>query len=182
MTKYTTTEVVPHDVNRNLQSATNGMMKVLLGSPSLHPGVNCGPVTNKKLAARMKTANVGPFNVTGFDLAVASLKDVLAEVLHTYPDMKLTTAGMLCCRLVRGSNTTTSNHSWGTAIDLKIDGVLDERGDQKVLHGTHLIAPIFNKHLWWWGAGYPTEDGMHFEVSIQLIQKWRAAGLLAGLP
>jgi D-alanyl-D-alanine dipeptidase len=37
----------------------------------------------------------------------------------------LGSAGMLCCRLVRGSTTAISNHSWGTAIDLTLNGVLD---------------------------------------------------------
>lgn len=179
--KYTDEVSVPYDVNRGLQSATNGYMKVLLGVPSTKLVDTCGPVTNKKLAARMVTDDVGPFRVTGFDLAVRSLRDVMAEIKNTYPTMKLTSAGMLCCRKVRGG-TAISNHSWGTAIDLKIDGVLDERGDGKVQVGLKLIAPIFNKHGWWWGAHYNTEDGMHFEVSLNKIKKWKEAGLLAGLP
>jgi len=182
MGKYTNEIKVPFDVNRGIGGATNGMMKIFLGEPSTRYGVNCGPVRNKKLAARMVTADVGPFNVTGFDLAVRSLKDVMKDIAKAYPDMKLSTAGMLCCRLVRGSKTSISNHSWGTAVDLKIDGVLDERGDGKVQSGLALIAPIFNKHGWYWGAHFNTEDGMHFEIGIDTLKKWRAAGLLAGLP
>lgn len=183
MTKYTVEEAVPHDVNRGLQGPTSGLMKVMLGVPTDKPTVDCGPLRNKKLAARMVTDNVGPFNVTGFDLAVRSLKDVFKEVKQTYPDLKLSNAGMLCCRLVRGTQVgSISNHSWGTAIDLKIDGVLDERGDNKVQHGLHLIAPIFNKYGWYWGAHFSTEDGMHFEISVSKLHQWKQAGLLAGLP
>lgn len=180
--KYTDSEAVPHDVNRNLQAATSGFMKVLLGVPSTKLAPDCGPLTNKKLAARMLTDNVGPFRVTGFDLAVRSLKEVMKEIAATYPDLKLSSAGMLCCRLVRGSKTSISNHAWGTAVDLKIDGILDARGDSKVQHGLSLIAPIFNKHGWYWGAHFSTEDGMHFEISLTQLKKWQKAGLLAGLP
>jgi len=35
---------------------------------------------------------------------------------------------MLCCRYIRNSKTNISNHSWGTAVDLKLKGVLDVRG------------------------------------------------------
>lgn len=182
MTKYTNEIKVPYDVNRGLMGATNGMMKLYLGEPSSRYGVDCSPLRNKKLAKRMVTDSVGPFRVTGFDLAVRSLKVVMAEITKKYPDMKLSTAGMLCCRLVRGSKTSISNHSWGTAVDLKIDGVLDERGDDRVQAGLALIAPIFNKHGWYWGAHFNTEDGMHFEISINKLKQWKTAGLLAGLP
>jgi hypothetical protein len=180
--KYTKEIAVPFNVNRNLQGATNGLMKVLLGEPSSNYTTECDPVRNKKLAARMVTASVGPFRVTGFDLAVRSLRDVMTEVTKTYPDMKLSSAGMLCCRLVRGSKRSISNHSWGTAFDIKIDGELDDYGDGKVQYGLTLIAPIFNKHGWYWGAHFRKEDGMHFEISATKLKQWQSQGLLAGLP
>jgi len=77
---------------------------------------------------------------------------------------------MLCCRYQRNSTTSISNHSWGTAVDLKIDGHLDERGDDTVQYGLTLIAPIFNRFGWYWGAMFPTEDAMHFEASLSLAQ------------
>ena len=87
----------------------------------------------------------------------------------------LSTAGMLCCRRVRGSKTAISNHSWGTAVDLKIEGKLDARGNDLVQRGLIMIAPIFNRHGWYWGAGFPTEAGMHFEVSREKLGRcwWR---------
>lgn len=183
MSKYTNEIKVPFDVNRGLTGPTSGYMRQMLGIPSTKLRPDCGPLTNKKLMARMLTASVGPFRVTGFDLAVRSLKEVMAEIGKKYPDMKLTTAGMLCCRLVRGTKVgSISNHSWGTAVDLKIDGILDERGDDKVQSGLALIAPIFNKHGWFWGAHFNTEDGMHFEISVEKLNHWKKAGLLAGLP
>jgi hypothetical protein len=92
----------------------------------------------------------------------------------------LGTMGMLCARLVRGSQHAISNHSWGTAIDLTLNGILDRRGDGKVQVGLTAIAPIFNRHGWFWGAAFATEDAMHFEVGDQLIRKWHAAGLFGG--
>jgi len=79
---------------------------------------------------------------------------------------------------VRGSNSAISNHSWGTAIDLKINGVLDRVGNNKVQLGLTLIAPIFHKYGWYWGAGFSKEDGMHFEVSKQKMMQWYHQNLL----
>ena len=180
--RYTDEVPVPFDINRGLSSPTNGMMKVLLGEPSSRYGTECGKVTNKKLVRRIITDSVGPFRVTGFDLAVRSLRDVMTEIRGLYPKMKLSSAGMLCVRRVRGSKTSISNHSWGTAFDIMIDGDLDDYGDGKVQHGLTLIAPIFNKHGWYWGAHFRKEDGMHFEISVNKLKQWQSQGLLSGLP
>lgn len=175
MSKYTNLVAVPAGINPGLDGTRNALMSALLGNPRGNYDQECRPVTNAALAARMKTANVGPFRVTGLDKAVASLTDVMTDIKAEQPEVfvLLGTAGMLCCRNVRGSSTAISNHSWGTAIDLTIDGVLDKRGNDKVQFGLTLIAPIFNRHQWFWGAGFPTEDGMHFEVSRQLISSWQ---------
>lgn len=123
---------------------------------------------------------MGPFKVNGFDLAVESLKEVMADIRLEERDIfdALSTAGMLCCRFVRGSTSNISNHSWGTAVDLKIEGVLDRRGNDKVQVGLARIAPIFNRHGWFWGAAFTIEDGMHFEVSKQKMTEWQQQGLL----
>ena len=180
--KNTTEVPVPKEVNRGLLAATGGMMVTLLGRPRRSFTSDCQPITNPALRKRIISDDVGPFNVTGFDLAVKDLKTlIMPEIAKKYPTLKLSSAGMLCARLVRGSKSSISNHAWGTAIDLKIDGVLDERGDGKVQYGLTLIAPIFNKHGWYWGAHFNTEDGMHFDVSYTKLKKWKEAGLLAGL-
>jgi len=64
------------------------------------------------------------------------------------------------------------------AVDVKIDGQLDRVDDDLVLLGLAKIAPIFNEHKWFWGAGFSREDGMHFEVSDQLLRQWHAEGKL----
>jgi len=109
---------------------------------------------------------------------VTALRSILAEIATAAPDVHsgLGTAGMLCARLVRGSTHSISNHSWGTAIDLTLNGVLDRRGDRMVQRGLAAIAPVFNEAGWFWGAGFGTEDAMHFEAGDDLIRQWHAEG------
>lgn len=101
----------------------------------------------------------------------------MADINKEQPEVYkvLGTAGMLCCRQQRGGNKISS-HSWGTAIDLTIDGKLDVRGDKKVQNGLTLIAPIFNRHGWYWGAAFRTEDAMHFEAGKALVKQWATPG------
>jgi hypothetical protein len=172
---------VPNGVNQGLSGTRNAFMLSLLGNPRPNYAADCRPVANSSLKARIVSGvNIGPFKVTGFDLAVESLKKVMIDIKAEHPNVfaALGTAGMLCCRLVRGSTSAISNHSWGTAIDLKIGGVLDVRGNNRVQFGLTLVAPIFNRHKWYWGATFPTEDGMHFEISQQLLKQWHNEGLL----
>jgi Putative peptidoglycan binding domain/D-alanyl-D-alanine carboxypeptidase len=136
------------------------------------------------LSPLIVTDNVGPFRATGLLPAIESLKEVMAEIKQQESEVynALGTAGMQCARFVRNSTTTISNHSWGTAIDLTLQGRLDVRGDNRVQIGLAKIAPIFNRHGWFWGAGFRTEDGMHFEVSDEKIRTWHASGMFGGQP
>jgi hypothetical protein len=171
---------IPKGINAGLSGTGNALMTRLFGNPRQSYGTDCRPVTNAKMLKHIVTASVGPFRVTGFDLAVKSLTQIMAEIKATHPMEYATlgTAGMLCARLVRGSKHSISNHSWGTAIDLTVNRVLDERGDNVVQAALAAVAPVFNKHGWFWGASFRTEDAMHFECSTQLLLKWEAAGLL----
>lgn len=182
MSNLTKLVAVPAGINPGLDGTKNALMSSLLGNPRGSYDQECREVTNAALKARMKTKDFGPFRATGLDKAVDSLAMVMADIKNEERAVfdALSSAGMLCCRYVRGSTSAISNHSWGTAIDLKIEGVLDQRGNNKVQFGLTLIAPIFNRHQWYWGAGLPTEDGMHFEVSKQLITSWQGAS--PGMP
>jgi hypothetical protein len=77
---------------------------------------------------------------------------------------------MHCARYVGGSKTNISNHSWGAAIDLTIDGELDPRGNDTIQFGLHLISGIFNDNGS--GAGFKTEDAQQFEAGAALVQTW----------
>ena len=176
---------IPTGINVGVSSAKQATMLGLLGNPRGDYDQICRPVTNPALQANMVIASAGPFRVQGLRPAVASLTEILSEIKVTQPDVhaELGSAGMLCARLVRGTTTNAiSNHSWGTAIDLTLDGVLDTRGDNRVQEGLTRIAPIFNRHGWFWGAGFRTEDAMHFEAGDHLIRKWQADGELGASP
>lgn len=165
----------PDSINTGLSPASPRTLARLLGEPRKVLTSDCAPITNKSLAARMVTAvNVGPFKVSGEKLAVQSLRNVLDDVKTHDPELydQLGSAGMLCCRLVRGSHTIPSNHSWGTAIDIKIGGRLDARGDEKTQRGLLKLYPHFHRHGWWWGAEFRTEDSMHFELAEETIKKF----------
>lgn len=177
---------IPDGINPGLNAARQITMKSLLGNPRGSYTDRCLPVTNPVLRAMIKTENVGPFRATGLAPALSSLREVFADVQREQREVfdGLGTPGMLCARLVRGSASSVSNHSWGTAIDINLNGVLDERGDERrtVQVGLARIAPIFNRHGWYWGAGFPTEDGMHFELSDNKIRELHATGIFSGAP
>lgn len=175
---------VPAGINQNVMNARQATMLALLGNPRDSYDQECREITNPRLAALMTTDRAGPLHVRGLRPAVESLKQVVADIKNEVPAVfdALGTAGMFCARLVRGSQTSISNHSWGTAIDLTLDGVLDERGDDRVQVGLTRIFPIFNRHGWYWGAGFPVEDGMHFECGDDLIRKFAQDGALGDHP
>lgn len=173
---------IPRNINAGVTNAKQATMLALLGNPRNSYTSDCQPVTHPKLKNLIVTDSVGPFRVTGFGPAVESLKQVCADIKQEEPEVfaALGTAGMLCARLVRGSTHSISNHSWGTAVDLTLAGSLDARGNNKVQFGLVKIFPIFNRHGWFWGAGFRTEDGMHFEVSEEKIRGWNRGGHIGG--
>lgn len=168
-------------INGNLRGARNNTMLSLVGNPRGTYDQECRMPTNPVVSDLVVySADVGPFNVTGLKPAVETLETILSDVKRNERSVydALGHVGMLCCRYVRGSTTTISNHSWGTAIDLTINGVLDTRGDGKTQTGLLKIYKYFNKHGFFWGAAFRTEDCMHFEASDQLIREWHSDGRL----
>ena len=170
----TDTIPVPAGINPNVKAARQATMLGLLGNPRSAYDQQCRDITDPALAALIEVRDLGPFRARGLRPALRSLAEIADEIAMQERDVHaaLGTAGMLCVRLVRGSTTAISNHSWGTAIDLTLDGVTDTRGDGRVQKGLAAIAPIFNRHGWYWGAAFRKEDGMHFEASKALVEKW----------
>lgn len=165
-------------LNGKLASARNDTCRALIGNPRGTYTEHCLPPEDPAFRALVATHDFGPFRATGIRPAITALASVMTDIAQEKPDIfpRLGTAGMLCCRMMRGSATKVSNHAWGCAIDLTIDGVLDDRGDSRTQRGLLEIWPIFNRHGFYWGAAFPTEDAMHFEASEQLIRQWHAAG------
>ncbi|WP_299196496.1 M15 family metallopeptidase [uncultured Tateyamaria sp.] len=166
--------------NKNISQPRNRIMREVLGNPRQTYGVNCQSVTNPGLRALLETRQVGPIRVTMIRPALDSLERIMKRLEEQEPDIHaaIGTAGALCARLIRGSSTGISNHSWGTAIDLKLKGRLDGFGDGSTQFGLLLIAELFNEEGWYWGATYSREDSMHFEVGVETLRKWAAEGLL----
>jgi hypothetical protein len=166
--------------NKGVSQPRNRIMLEVLGQPRQQYGVNCQSVTNPNLKALLETRQVGPIRVTMIKPALDSLERIMRRLQAEEPDIyaAMGTAGALCVRLIRGSRSSISNHSWGTAIDLKLEGRLDGFGDGSTQFGLLLVAELFNEEGWYWGATYSREDSMHFEVGVETLRAWQAEGLL----
>lgn len=177
----------PQTINKGLTSPSNNDMYHLLGYPmndgNYDPNGQCQSPNNPALIKLIETNNAGPFKVTGLMPAISSLKTIFAQVKNKEPELYvlLSSAGMLCARYTKKSKKGggmkigpgLSNHSWGTAIDIKIGGVLDQQGSNTVQTGLWVLSSYFNAHGWYWGAAFSVEDGMHFEVSLELLNEWK---------
>lgn len=164
--------------NQGVTQPGNRVMMEVLGPPRDSYGTDCQSVTQPRLKSLLETRQIGPIRVTMIKPALDSLERILAELQQNEPDIynALGTAGAMCARLIRGSRTAVSNHSWGTAIDLKLEDKLDGFGDGGTQFGLLLLAELFNKEGWYWGATYSREDSMHFEVGVETLRKWQAEG------
>ncbi len=113
--------------------------------------------------------------MSGLDIAVNFLKLVFEEAEQQIPDVvaAVKTAGMLCVRHKRNNPNSFSNHSWGTAIDLYFGTDVVPQGVKKTHQGCLQLAPFFNQHGWYWGAGFSgaSVDSMHFELAKETIQR-----------
>lgn len=172
------------NINGGLRGARNATMLQVLGGPRGSYSEECQDPTNPGLIPLIVREDVGPFEARGLRPAVAALRRILDDVKADEPDLhrRLGNAGMLCCRFVRDSKSVISNHSWGVAIDLTIDGILDKRGDNRAQRGLLRVREHFNRYKFFWGAAFRTEDSMHFEASDDLILEWQADGSLGDAP
>ncbi|WP_299362909.1 M15 family metallopeptidase [uncultured Paracoccus sp.] len=167
--------------NKGITQPRNATMIEILGQPRDSYDTTCQPVTNPRLRALLETRQVGPIRVTMLVPALDSLQRVLDRLKDSDPDIhaKLGTAGALCARFIRGSTRSISNHSWGTAIDLTLEGQLDPFADGGTQFGLLILAEYFNEEGWFWGAAYNSrEDSMHFEVGEETLRTWQAEGRL----
>jgi hypothetical protein len=166
--------------NQGVTQPRNKTMLALLGRPREDLGTDCRGITNPKLKALVETRVIGPFKATMLKPALDSLERIVAKLQNDEPDIaaKLGTAGALCVRLVRGSGSSVSNHSFGTAIDITLQGELDPFADGTMQIGLVILAEHFNEEGWYWGGGYNREDGMHFEVGEETLRKWVEDGLI----
>ena len=83
-------------------------------------------------------------------------------------DRILTWEGAFVARLVRGSATALSNHSFGSAFDM--NAAFNTLGAQPALVGQkgslRELVRIANDHGFFWGGHFQSRrDGMHFEIA-----------------
>lgn len=164
--------------NRGVTQPNNRIMLEVLGRPRQNLSQDCKSISNPEIRSLLETQQVGPIKVTLIRPAMESLERIMAKLERTEPEIyrAMGTAGAICARFVRGSTRSISNHSWGTAIDIKLEGKLDGFGDGGTQFGLLLVAELFNEEGWFWGATYSREDSMHFEVGAEKLREWAAAG------
>jgi hypothetical protein len=159
--------------NQNLSSASEATMLRIFGVPG-QKTLDCSPATGAFKQRIVTRVDVGPFKVSGLDIAVQSLKAAFDEAEAQIPNVvaAVKSDGMLCVRHKRGNPNSFSNHSWGTAIDLFFGSAAVPQGVQKTYRGCLQLAPFFNKHGWYWGAGFSGKsvDSMHFELAEETIK------------
>lgn len=168
------------NVNRGLRVTGGRYLTERLGRPREDLNDTCQPMTNPALKDKLVTEQVGPIRVSMLRPAIESLKVVFENIRQADPDLyaRINTAGALCVRRIRGTANSLSTHSYGLAVDLNIDGKLDNFTDGKTQLGLTIMADFFYDQGWVWGAGFRREDSMHFEISRRQLDSWIADGLL----
>lgn len=168
------------NVNKSLSVATPNFLQDLLGRPRDVLSDKCESMTNAKLSEMLVLEDVGPIRVRMLQPAVNSLLRVFETVRATDPDLydRISTAGSLCVRRIRGTTDRLSTHAFGLSLDLNIDGKLDTLGDGKTQLGLTILADFFHTEGWIWGAAFTREDSMHFEVARETLERWRSEGLI----
>lgn len=160
--------------NPNLSAAKESTMLAKFGVPG-EKTKECSSAKGKFLKRVRTKFDVGPFKVTGLDFAVESLKQVFDDVmLHDSKLFEQTkNAGMLCVRHRRKNPARFSNHSWGAAVDIYFGKGVIAQGSDLAHRGNLLLAPFFNLHGWYWGAGFSGDnvDSMHFELAEETVLK-----------
>jgi len=165
-------------INEGINVSSPSFLLEKFGLPRESLSDDCEPMTNPKLKAMLVTESVGPIRVSMLRPAVDSMRSVFEKIKAVDADLyaRIATAGALCVRRIRGSQNSVSTHAFGLAVDLNIDGVLDTLGDGRTQLGLTILADFFQAEGWFWGASFSREDSMHFEVSREMITKWRAEG------
>lgn len=174
---------MPGVFNEDLSPARSAIATAVIGLPRGRFSDRSEPPEDPGFRALLETADLGPFEVTGLSPAVHALRAIVTDISLEAPDIydRLGCHEMLGCRYVKGSDTVVSSHAWGIAIDLTIDGQSTTDGDDAVMEALVQIAPMFNRHGFFWGYAFGLQDALHFEASDELMRKWTNAGVFEGV-
>lgn len=182
MGKVNFAQQVPIPADGSINGGLNPCGKTLLNHFG-RPGplrVDCSAVTNPALQKKLITLDVGPFNMTGLKPYVALWKRIFDKVEVKDPALyaSIKTAGTLCCRLIRGSKSTFSIHSWGGATDLYCGTGIVPLGSPTTHLGVMRLYPWAHQEGLYWGAEFARNDAMHYEASRELVQGWISKKLI----
>ena len=170
------------NLNAGLSSARQETMIACLGSPAMPLTTQDSPQRASPIVRELEaTRTIGAVKANGIKPALDSLQAILTKAFAAVEGLQaaLRGDGMLVVRLRHPTSgrpsPLISNHAWGTAIDLKLDGQ-DPPGatGDKVPYFIAALAPFFNEEGWYSGIGFA--DDMHFEVADQTVRAWAAAG------
>lgn len=170
--------ILPAHVNIDLNPSRSAINAALIGMPRGHFTNIAAEPEDPEFRQALETADLGPFTVTGLAPAVRSLRAIITDISLELPQYydRLGCAEMQACRLVKGSQSIISSHAWGVALDLTVDGYETTDGDDEVMTVLLAVAPIFNRHGFYWGYAFGRQDAMHFEASDELVRAWASAG------
>lgn len=103
------------NLNKGLTVPSSRWLVETFGMPADNLGDNCAEMTNPRLAALLQDQQVGPVRVRMLKPAIESLQVVFDKIQAADPELygRINTAGSLCVRLVRGSASSVSSHSFG---------------------------------------------------------------------
>lgn len=176
------TELIPgpdfSSVNVGKTPCPTAYLEREYGRPRTQISENCQDATTSFWKSRMVTKDFGIFKVRGHRLLIKHLESALEELKVLHPEVynALGHVGALCVRWVRGSKTVLSNHSFGLAIDLTLNGRLDPYGDGKVQRGLLILYSVLKNHGFYWGYSFgrnnpKREDAMHFEICAEVVMQ-----------
>lgn len=112
-------------------------------------------------------------------MALRPFAEVLARAEAAMPAdliVRLSHSGVMQCRLARGTDHVISNHAWGIAIDLKLDGETMPEVDCDVVR----LAKVMAAQGLVWGLAYGAANALHFEASAAMVRDWADRGVIRG--
>ena len=169
-------------VNGALRSSGNNLNSQFIGMPRGSFTEDGQDPDNHDFIQQIEVGSFAGKGIYGLRPFVQTLHAIDHEIAQRFPELheNMGHIGGLCCRLVSGSVSCISSHSWGTEIDITFDGQADRYGENLIQRGLCQIAPIFRKYKLYWGIAFRKQDAVHFEASAQLIEEWAAQGKIHG--
>lgn len=169
-------------VNGALKAAGNNLNSQYIGMPRGSFAEHGQDPDNHDFIQQIEMGSFAGHRIHGLGPFVQTLQVIDHEISERFPELykQMGHLGGLCCRLVNGSVSCISSHSWGTAVDITFGGQTDRYDENLIQRGLCLIAPIFHKYKFYWGIAFRKQDAMHFEASAQLIEEWASQGKIHG--